>query len=123
MFSTAVLTLVISVYAVEILAVDGDCPTPYYGSPIETCCDLMKSANSTEFTFGEFTTVASKPGVYKLKNFCNKTCSTLIMNGYCDTVTDGGGWLVIQRRTNGSENFHRNWNEYEMGFGSLTGKL
>ena len=30
---------------------------------------------------------------------------------------------VVQRRTNGSENFHRNWNDYEMGFGSLTGEL
>ena len=55
--------------------------------------------------------------------FCNRNCTTVIINGYCDTITDGGGWLVVQRRTNGSENFHRNWTEYEKGFGSLTGEL
>ena len=30
---------------------------------------------------------------------------------------------MVQRRTNGSENFHRNWNDYEMGFGSLINEL
>ena len=125
MFSTTVVTLVISLYAVEILAGDNNCPTPprpYDGNPIENCCDLIKKPS--EFTFSEYTVpVNNKPGVYKFKNFCNKSCSTLIINGHCDTVTDGGGWLVVQRRTNGSENFHRNWNDYEKGFGSLTGEL
>ena len=74
-------------------------------------------------TFGEYTVPVNKPDVYKFKNFCNKSCSTLIINGYCDTITNGGGWLVVQRRTNGSENFNRTWNDYEMGFGSLTGEL
>ena len=122
MFSTIVVTLVILLYALEILAVDDDCPTPippYERSPIENCCDLKQK--SSEFAFGEF--IINKPNVYKFKNFCNKTCSTLVINGYCDTITNGGGWLVVQRRTNGSENFHRNWNDYEMGFGSLTGEL
>ena len=75
---------------------------------------------SPKFTFGENIVPSN---VYKLKNFCNKNCSTLIISGYCDTVTDGGGWLVVQRRTNCSENFHKNWNDYEMGFGSPTGEL
>ena len=38
-------------------------------------------------------------------------------------MTDGGGWLVVQRRIHGSEKFHRNWKDYEKGFGSLTGEL
>ena len=123
MFSLYItLLVVISLSAVGILAVDDNCPTPYNGSPIESCCDLNKKPS--QFAFGEFNTSKLKPRVYKLKHFCNKTCTTLIINGYCDTVTDGGGWLVVQRRmSNGSVSFHRNWNDYEMGFGNLTSEL
>ena len=37
--------------------------------------------------------------------------------------TDGGKWLVIQRRINGSVNFNRNWTEYVSGFGDLEGEF
>ena len=34
--------------------------------------------------------------------------------------TDGGGWIVIQRRiANGTVNFTRNWENYKNGFGDL----
>ena len=92
------------------------------GNPIENCCDLNKKPS--EFAFGEFIANENIVTVYKLKNFCNKTCTTIIINGYCDTITYGGGWLVVQRkRSNGSVSFHRNWTDYEMGFGSLTSEL
>ena len=41
-------------------------------------------------------------------------------NVYCDLVTDGGGWIVIQRnKKDSSVNFNRNWVDYEKGFGDL----
>ncbi|XP_062602113.1 ficolin-1-A-like [Saccostrea cucullata] len=43
----------------------------------------------------------------------------LVYEVYCDQETDGGGWMVIQRRQDGSEDFFRAWNEYKNGFGSL----
>ncbi|CAL1294474.1 unnamed protein product [Larinioides sclopetarius] len=41
---------------------------------------------------------------------------------YCDMDIDGGGWTVIQRRGNFSnqEDFFRGWDDYEDGFGNVT---
>ena len=37
--------------------------------------------------------------------------------------TEGGKWLVIQRRINGSVDFYRNWTDYVYGFGDLEGEF
>ena len=38
--------------------------------------------------------------------------------------TDGGGWIVIQRRVSGgTKNFTKNWEAYEQGFGDLEGEF
>ncbi|KAL1280535.1 hypothetical protein QQF64_015135 [Cirrhinus molitorella] len=38
---------------------------------------------------------------------------------YCDMTTDGGGWIVFQRRQNGLTDFSRKWSDYKIGFGNL----
>ncbi|XP_078721479.1 tenascin-R-like isoform X4 [Lampetra fluviatilis] len=38
---------------------------------------------------------------------------------FCDMSTDGGGWIVFQRRQNGRTEFFRDWKSYARGFGDL----
>ena len=37
----------------------------------------------------------------------------------CDMATQDGGWIVIQRRATGKENFLRGWDDYKNGFGTF----
>jgi hypothetical protein len=40
----------------------------------------------------------------------------------CDQETFPGGWALVQRRMDGSEDFNRKWSEYATGFGSPSGE-
>lgn len=61
----------------------------------------------------------AKSGTYAIK-LPGSTTATQV---YCDMDTSGGGWTVIQRRKDGSENFERKWADYKSGFGKLTGEF
>jgi len=45
------------------------------------------------------------------------------MEVVCDTQTDDGGWIVIQRRASGAVNFYQNWEHYKHGFGDVYGNF
>ena len=102
---------IITLIALGIMLVDA-CPivTSINGS----CCEVK---SNTSFKFSTLL----KSRIYNITNFCGD-CEAAA-EGYCDAVTDGGGWLVVQRRQDGSVDFNRGWVEYEEGFGSLTGEL
>ena len=81
---------------------------------IKNCCQLGYG----HFTFSRKT----KPsGLYVIPNYCKD--DNLEAEAYCDTSNGGGGWLVVQRRQDGSVDFDRTWLEYEDGFGKLTGEF
>ena len=82
-----------------------ECPAPLPHS----CCQLK----------GTF--FSARSGVYEIKDVCSVGNSKAF--GYCDMETDGGGWLVIQRRINGMVPFNRTLKEYENGFGDASSEF
>ena len=104
------ITTLILLLATGIVAVTAECQKD--NAPIESCCCL--GFNTTAFN-------KRKSGVYTMMNFCGVKCYNAEV--YCDTSNGGGGWLVVQRRQDGSVDFNRGWGEYEDGFGKLTGEF
>ena len=107
-------TAIISALVVTIIlcAVES-CPIIF--SANGSCCEIR----SNDFTFSSTQQISS--GVYSITNFCGN-CKT-VAQAYCDAKSDGGGWLVVQRRQDGSVSFNRGWKEYEKGFGNLNGEF
>ena len=64
-------------------------------------------------------------GSYEMAGVCGSSESfgSSKVHARCDMETDGGKWLVIQRRINGSVDFNRNWTDYVYGFGDLEGEF
>ncbi|XP_071790441.1 ficolin-1-like [Asterias amurensis] len=76
----------------------------HYDKPAD--CQALLDAGNTE------------SGVYTV----SLPNSQELLDVNCEMI-DTTGWLVFQRRLNGSVNFTRNWNEYKRGFGNLQGEF
>lgn len=63
--------------------------------------------------------VSSKSGKFWLRPFSNENTIEV----YCEQEKFGGGWLVFQRRFDGSVDFFRNWTHYKNGFGTVDGEF
>lgn len=68
----------------------------------------------------EATSCTRRSGYYyiKISQFSNES-----FIAECDAHTEGGDWIVIQRRHDGSIDFYRNWAEYKVGFGDIDGEF
>ncbi|XP_026231019.1 tenascin-N isoform X4 [Anabas testudineus] len=73
-----------------------------YPFPMD-CIQIMKNGNK-------------KSGIYTIYINNNRSKPLEV---YCDMDTDGGGWLMLQRRTTGKLDFMKRWRQYIEGFGDM----
>ncbi|XP_038145194.1 tenascin-N isoform X12 [Cyprinodon tularosa] len=74
-----------------------------YPFPMD-CVQIMRNGNNNN-------------GIYTV--YINNNQSKPI-EVFCDMTTDGGGWLVLQRRNTGKLDFMKRWRQYIAGFGNMT---
>ena len=99
--------------------ITANCDQQKRAEKLQYPCGIPASENCCHFKLNHFD--CSLCGTYKMKSCCGGQFSIIEM--YCDITTADGGWIVIQRRVDGSENFHRPWSDYEKRFGGLNGEF
>ncbi|GFS18960.1 fibrinogen-related protein 3.3 [Elysia marginata] len=67
----------------------------------------------------ENTPVPQQPATSAYPVLCRSNILGLKIPILCDTLTENGGWIVIQRRSRGDVDFYRNWASYKEGFGKF----
>ncbi|XP_033643378.1 fibrinogen C domain-containing protein 1-like [Asterias rubens] len=70
-------------------------------------------------SYADCNQIRNASGVYTL----NLTSIPGLQQAYCDMETAESGFIVIQRRRDGSVDFNRSWSEYQEGFGDLEGEF
>ncbi|OXB78521.1 UNVERIFIED_CONTAM: hypothetical protein H355_007551 [Colinus virginianus] len=99
------LQLLESVQSLVRLVAEGRAPLPSEEQHFQDCTEALRAGNSASRVYTLHITNLSEP-----------------RKVFCDMETNGGGWTVIQLRTNGSVSFQRGWREYKQGFGDAAGE-
>ncbi|XP_022107547.1 techylectin-5B-like [Acanthaster planci] len=94
--------------------------------------DFVKTPGSVYYDADEGTALLSCSSCKQLRDAGYRTSGVYTiypaafsdgLEVFCDMEADGGGWVVIQRRQDGSEDFDRPWKDYAAGFGNLSGEF
>ncbi|XP_071794508.1 ryncolin-1-like [Asterias amurensis] len=89
----------------------------YYDEDRDTTLLISEFASCKELLQAAGFTLSS--GVYTIF----PTSLTEGLEVYCDMEGNDGGWIVFQRRQDGSVDFYLNWADYRRGFGDLKGEF
>ena len=66
--------------------------------------------------------INSDPCISITPDMCNNRSGNDMIPNYCECTHDGV-WTIIQKRFDGSVDFHRDWKEYKDGFGDVNGEF
>ena len=90
-------------------------------------CSIIGAVNKAFFFFLQAGKISFQSGIHEISDVCEDSKEPFEvskMYARCDVDTDGGGWTVILRRVaGGTVDFNRQWEDYEDGFGQLSGEF